>query len=242
MRCRYRITGIFAVVAVSGWLTLVSGQQPAESQAPAAVQKAVEGKSGSGQAADGKTDEKKKELYGNMPEDLEPFRDFVAEPYHKYFVPSDAAVAFWGPGRDKPEPEVETVKLGLLAPIERSHEVYMGRPIRNAMQIATSPFDPTGNNPRLVAFRKHYQERFGEPPNAYAAHSYDGTQMVIEAIRRAGLNRYRIRDVLSEMRHWDGVTGEIIMDDVYTNRRPVCVATVKHGEFVYGLTKVDRLF
>ncbi len=458
MRYRTRIVSILVAVVLGCWLTLASGQQPAPAQESAV------GKADPGQGADKKTDDKKKELYGNMPEDLEPFRDFVTEPYHKYFVPSDAAIAFWGPGRDKPEPDVDTVKLGLLAPIERSHEIYMGRPIRNGMQmaiddanaaggykgkpfsmvtrndaglwgasaneiisftyddkvwavvgtvdganshiairvalrtdlpimnvadldptlmetripwvfrvvpddrqmaytiayyvykqlglqkvailrannrygrfgvaqfrkssirlgkpapievnyelnydkvnteflsqverlqkaepdavilwadpepagllvksmreagmkipvvaceriinpaflkaagsaaegvIATSPFNPTDKNPRLVEFTKRYQERFGEPPNAYAAHSYDGTQMVIEAIRKVGLNRYRIRDVLSEMRHWDGVTGEIIMDDVYTNRRPVCVATVKDGKFVYGLTKVDRLF
>ncbi len=464
MKCQTRIVCIMAAVMLGGWLTSVSGQQTAGSQQAAGAQKSVDNKTGSGKASDNKTDEKKKELYGNMPEDLEPFRDFVNEPYHKYFVPSDAAIAFWGPGRDKPEPDVETVKLGLLAPIERSHEVYMGRPIRNGMQmaiddanaaggykgkpfsmvtrndaglwgasaneiisftyddnvwavigtvdganshiairvalrtdlpimnvadldptlmetripwvfrvvpddrqmaytiayyvykqlglhkvailrannrygrfgvaqfrkssirlgkpapievnyelnydkvnmefltqmerlqkaepdavilwadpepagllvksmreagmnipvvaceriinpaflraagkaaegvIATSPFNPMDSNPRLVQFTKRYQERFGEPPNAYAAHSYDGTQMVIEAIRKAGLNRYRIRDVLADMRHWDGVTGEIIMDDVYTNRRPVCVATVKDGKFVYGLTKVDRLF
>lgn len=35
---------------------------------------------------------KKKEMYGNMPEDLEPFGKFVKEPYKKYFVPSDAAI------------------------------------------------------------------------------------------------------------------------------------------------------
>jgi branched-chain amino acid transport system substrate-binding protein len=108
--------------------------------------------------------------------------------------------------------------------------------------LATSPFNPDAANPKLIEFKKRYQARFGEPPNAYAAHSYDGTQMVIEAIRRAGLNRYLIRDALEEMRHWDGVTGEINMDDVYTNRRPVCMAVVKDGKFVYGVTKVDHLF
>ena len=79
-----------------------------------------------------------------MPEDLEPFRDFVKEPYHKYFVPSDAAIAFWGPGRDKPEPEVATVKLGLLAPLERSHETYMGRPILNGMRMAIDEANAAG--------------------------------------------------------------------------------------------------
>jgi ABC-type branched-subunit amino acid transport system substrate-binding protein len=108
--------------------------------------------------------------------------------------------------------------------------------------IATSPFDPDSDNPNLAAFKKRYQEKFGAPPDAYAAHSYDGTQMVIEAIRKAGLNRYRIRDALAAMTRWEGVTGEIVMDDVFTNRRPVCVATVKGGRFVYGTPRFDHLF
>ncbi len=408
--------------------------------------------------------EKKKELYGNMPEDLEPYRDFARDPYKKYFVPSDSAITFWGPGRDKPEPDVEKVMLGLMAPVERSHETYIGRSMLNATRmaldeanaaggykgkpfdvivrndsglwgasanevvsftyddqvwailgtvdganshiairvalrtdvpmvnvadldpslmetripwvfrvipddrqmaytiayyvykqlglqkvailrannrygrfgvaqfrkssirlgkpapieinyeinyekvnpdftaqldrldktqpdavvlwadpqpaawlvkkmreagmkmpivaceriisqnflaiageaaegvIATSPFNPDADNPRLVAFRTRYQTRFGAPPDAYAAHAYDGTQMVIEAIRKAGLNRYRIRDALAAMNRWDGVTGEIVMDDVFTNRRPVCVATIKGGRFVYGTPSFEHLF
>jgi branched-chain amino acid transport system substrate-binding protein len=410
------------------------------------------------------SDGNKKELYGNMPEDLEPYRDFAKEPYHKYFVPSDAAITFWGPGRDKPDPDVDKVLIGMMAPVERSHETYIGRSMLNATRmaldeanaaggykgkpfdiivrndsglwgasanevvsfsyddnvwailgtvdganshiairvalrtdipmvnvadldptlmetripwvfrvipddrqmaytiayyvykqlglqkvailrannrygrfgvaqfrkssirlgkpapievnyeinyenvnpdftaqierlqkaqpdavilwadpqpaawlvrkmreagmkipvvaceriispsflqiageaaegvIATSPFNPDSDSPKLVAFKKHYQEKFGAPPDAYAAHSYDGAGMLIEAIRKAGLNRYRIRDALAEMTRWEGVTGEIVMDDVFTNRRPVCVATVKGGRFVYGTPHFEHLF
>ena len=66
--------------------------------------------------------------------------------------------------------------------------------------------------------------------------------MTLEAIKKAGLNRYRIRDAMEATRHWQGITGEINMDDVYTNRRAVTVATVKDGKFVFGIPKVDRLF
>ena len=463
MKGQSRILWVFAAVLIGGWLVL-AGDEVAGASPQTAAQVPADAKTNSTQPGDKSADGKKKELYGNMPEDLEPFRDFVKEPYHKYFVPSDAAIAFWGPGREKPEPEVATVKLGLLAPLERSHETYMGRPIFSGMRmavdeanaaggykgkpfeivtrndaglwgasaneivsftyedqvwavigtvdganshiairvalrtdlpmmnvadldptlmetripwifrvipddrqmaytiayyvykqlglqkvailrannrygrfgvaqfrkssirlgkpapievnyelnydklnldflgqverlqkaqpdavilwadpepagllvkkmrevgmnipvvaceriinpaflkaagkaaegvIATSPYNPDEDNPRLATFKRRYQEMFGETPDVYAAHSYDGTQMVIEAIRKAGLNRYRIRDTLAAMRRWDGVTGEIVMDDVYTNRRSVCAAMVKDGKFVYGIAKVDRLF
>jgi branched-chain amino acid transport system substrate-binding protein len=407
---------------------------------------------------------KKKELYGNMPEDLEPYSRFVKDPYKKYFVPSDSAITFWGPGRDKPEPDVPTVKIGLLAPLQRSHETYMGRSIKMGTElaieeanaaggykgkpfelvvrndaglwgasanelvsftyedkvwavigtvdganshiairvalrtdlpmmnvadldptlmetripwvfrvipddrqmaytlayyvykqlglekvailrannrygrfgvaqfrkgsvrlskpapieinyeinyekinvdfeaqmerllrakpdgvilwadpepagqlvkrireaglnipvvacerivqpsflkaagdaaegvVATYPYNPDSDNPRLLEFKKLFQQKYGEAPDAYAVHAYDGTQVTLEAIKRAGLNRYRIRDAMEAMRHWQGITGEINMDDVYTNRRPVTVATVKDGKFVFGIPKMDHLF
>jgi branched-chain amino acid transport system substrate-binding protein len=407
---------------------------------------------------------KKKELYGNVPEDLEPFGTFVEKPYHRYFVASDAAITFWGPGREKPDPDVPTVKIGLLAPLERTHETYMGISIKRGSElaiaeanaqggykgkpfelvarndnglwgasaneivtftyddkvwavigtvdganthiairvalrtdmpimniadldptlmetnipwvfrvipddrqmaytiayyvykqlglgkvailrannrygrfgvarfrkgsirlgkaapveinyeinyekvnmdftaqmerllkaepdgvilwadcepaaylvkkmrevglkipivacervvrpeflkiagpaaegvVATYPYNPDSDNPRLGVFKEKFQERYCEPPDAYAAHAYDGTQLVIEAIKKAGLNRYKIRDELEATRHWQGITGEINMDDVYTNRRPVTVATVKDGKFVFGIPKLDRVF
>jgi len=407
---------------------------------------------------------KKKELYGNMPEDLEPFGKFVKAPYKKFFVPSDAAITFWGPGREKPEPEVDTVKIGLLAPVERSHEAYMGRSILNGMLlaleeanaaggykgkpfeavvkndsglwgasaneiisftyeekvwavigtvdganshiairvalrtdipmmnvadldptlmetripwvfrnvqddrqmtytiayyvykqlglnkvailrannrygrfgvaqfrkasirlskpapievnyeinydqvnmdfitqmsrlkdanpdgiilwadpvpagilikkiremgmtipvvacerilnpafireagpaaegvVATSPFNPESESPKFVEFKKKYKAHFAADPDMYAAYSYDGTNMVVDAIHQAGLNRYRIRDAMTLQQDWVGATGICHYDDVFTNRTPVTVATVKNGKWVYGIPKLEHVF
>ena len=66
--------------------------------------------------------------------------------------------------------------------------------------------------------------------------------MVIRAIRKAGLNRYRIRDALAEMDRYPGVTGEIVMDEVHADRGPVTMATVRNGRWVYNEPKVDGVF
>jgi ABC-type branched-subunit amino acid transport system substrate-binding protein len=404
--------------------------------------------------------------YGNTPEDLRPYNRFVRKPYKQFFVsPPDNPIEFFGPGRDKPEPDVKTVKIGLLAPLERTHEDYMGRPMLWATQmaideanaaggykgkpfelivrndnglwgasaneiaafsyqdkvwaiigsvdganthiairvalktevpmmnvsdtdptlmetkipwvfrniaddrqmtytiayyvykqlgyrrvailrtnnrygrfgvgefrassirlgkpapieinyevhfknvnpdftiqmeriekvrpeavllwadaeaagyivkemrkrglnmpifasdrvvnptflkiageaaegvVATYPYNPDDtDNEKLVAFKQCYKERFGIEPDAYAAHAYDGTNMVIDAIRKAGLNRYRIRDELAKMKRYQGVTGEIMMDDVYSDRSSCAIATVRNGKFVFGEPKIARLF
>ena len=108
--------------------------------------------------------------------------------------------------------------------------------------VATYPFDPESKNPKYIDFARRFEERFHHKPDCYAVHSYDGTIMTVEAIRRAGLNRYRIRDAMAEMSHWDGVSGPIDLDLALTNRRPVTVASVKGGKFVFGVPKMNRTF
>lgn len=108
--------------------------------------------------------------------------------------------------------------------------------------VATYPYNPDADIPALKAFKRDYRERFGIDPDTYAAHSYDGTNMVIDAIRSAGLNRYRIRDALAEMKVYSGVTGEIPFDDVYSDRGPIVMTTVRGGKFVFDEPKPERVF
>jgi branched-chain amino acid transport system substrate-binding protein len=108
--------------------------------------------------------------------------------------------------------------------------------------IAVYPFDPEAKNPKYADFRKRYEERYHRAPDCYAVHSYDGTWITVEAIRKAGLNRYRIRDAVAERSHWDGASGPIDYDEALTNRRPVIPASVQDGRFVFGLPKMDRTF
>ncbi len=58
-----------------------------------------------------------------------------------------------------------------------------------------------------------------DEPDTYAAHAYDGMNMLIWAIQVAGLNRAKIRDVLAyRFKPWPGVTGDIpfgaALDDI----------------------------
>ena len=44
---------------------------------------------------------------------------------------------------------------------------------------------------------RRIRKKFNEEPETYAAHAYDGMNMLIWAIQVAGLNRAKIRDVLA---------------------------------------------
>lgn len=62
-----------------------------------------------------------------------------------------------------------------------------------------------------------------------AAHAYDAARLLIAAIRKAGLNRARIRDAVQELSPWPGVSGEIRWDNLGQNARPVRLGTVRGG-------------
>jgi ABC-type branched-subunit amino acid transport system substrate-binding protein len=108
--------------------------------------------------------------------------------------------------------------------------------------VASVPYNPDADIIQLRDFKDLYREHHGKDPGVYAAHAYDGAQMVVGAIRKGGLNRYRIRDALAEITTYQGVTGEIKMDNVHADRGPVTLATVRDGGWIYNEPKVARVF
>jgi branched-chain amino acid transport system substrate-binding protein len=93
--------------------------------------------------------------------------------------------------------------------------------------ICAFPWNPHRQDPLLDGFRERFRKRFGTEPDTYAAHGFDGMNMLIWGIQVAGLNRAKIRDVLAYLPDaWPGVTGEIVMSaclddvgDVYLGKR-----------------------
>ncbi len=99
---------------------------------------------------------------------------------------------------------------------------------------AAATFDPTRDDPVWVGFRERYRARWGEEPDSYAAHAYDGTNLIVAAVRKAGLNRVRIRDALAAVERYHGVTGEIVFDNTFNDVGKVPLARVESGAFHYG--------
>ncbi len=93
------------------------------------------------------------------------------------------------------------------------------------------PYNPESTDPIYVQFCQDFRERFGEEPETYAAHAYDGMNMIIKAIEEAGLNRALIRDSLAAMTTYHGVTGIKENDAVFSNRSPAYLAILEDGKF-----------
>jgi ABC-type branched-subunit amino acid transport system substrate-binding protein len=96
--------------------------------------------------------------------------------------------------------------------------------------ICTSPWNPKSKNNRLTEFRNAFWNRFGEEAETFAAHAYDGMNMLIWAVQVAGLNRAKIRDVLAyRFRPWKGVTGDIMLSSCLDDVGDVYLAKRENG-------------
>ena len=98
---------------------------------------------------------------------------------------------------------------------------------------------------RLAALHEAESVLFPSPLEAvpdgfsdYAAiYAYDATNLVIAAIRKAGLNRVRIRDAIQEMSPYNGASGVIEFDGLGRNTGSVGLATVHEGRITTVKTR-----
>lgn len=94
-------------------------------------------------------------------------------------------------------------------------------------------FNPARSDTAWVDFVRRFRARYGESPDIYAAYGYDGANLMIEAIRKAGPNRYRVRDYLASLESWEGVTGHMIFDGRWDNIVPISIARFRQGAWQF---------
>jgi branched-chain amino acid transport system substrate-binding protein len=101
--------------------------------------------------------------------------------------------------------------------------VYGSLMIMNENELSASDFGvydntvsvPSGNwtGKENISFRKEFQKTFKKIPGMVASYSYDGMNVLIEAVRKAGSNDLDvIRKTLADI-HFNGATGPIQFDN-----------------------------
>jgi branched-chain amino acid transport system substrate-binding protein len=148
------------------------------------------------------------------------------------------AVVLWG----------NALELGLI--LNRMRELGMDYPVftsdrgvnplfietagENANGIVTTcQYNPKADSPALETFQEKYKKRFGQEADVFAAHAYDGMNITIDAINKVGLNRYLIRDELTGLKNYDGITGEILFDASWNDVGRIFMAEIKDGEYIF---------
>ena len=156
------------------------------------------------------------------------------------------AVLVWGDVEEVGIAVRQMREMGLQQPVFGSDRLVSDEFLKIAGRaaeglVATYLYDPTSGDPILEDFSRRYRERFGEEPETFAAHAYDGMKIMIEAVRRGGLNRVKIRDELTGLRNYRGVTGDIIFDERWDDIGPIWMAEVRDGRFHFFSSPLEPL-
>lgn len=149
------------------------------------------------------------------------------------------AILIWGNAKESGLILQQIRELGMGQPVYGSDRMVNPEFLNIAGNLAegivtTCQYNPDSDNPKLKAFKADYIKRFGQEPDVFAAYAYDGMNILIEAIRKAGLNRVLIRDILTDMKTfqgYQGVTGKITFDATWNNISPIYMAEVVNGKF-----------
>jgi branched-chain amino acid transport system substrate-binding protein len=149
------------------------------------------------------------------------------------------AIVHWGDAREGALILNQMRRMGMNQPYFCSDRCVQEEFVRLAGDnaegaICTYPWNPARRDPKLEAFRQAFRERFGEESETYAAHAYDGMNMLIWSIQAAGLNRAKIRDLLAYLpAPWPGVTGDIPLSAALDDVGDVFLARREKGRWNY---------
>lgn len=167
--------------------------------------------------------------------------DFTAQ-IERVKKTSPDAILVWGNAKESALILKQLRELGMNQPVYGSDRMVNEIFLKTAGDLAegiitTCQYNPESNDPKFRAFKENYTKRFGQDPDVFAAHAYDGMNLIIEAIKKAGLNRALIRDVLTDLKTfqgYQGVTGPIVFDGSWNNIRPIYLAKVSNGKFHFS--------
>jgi len=107
---------------------------------------------------------------------------------------------------------------------------------------AVYPYDPSRSDPAWLDFVARYEARYHEKPDHFAALAYDQMRILLDAICRAGLNKGRIRDALTGLTSYKGVTGDMVFDPNCKNIAPMFLGHVHDSQITYRRITMEKAY
>lgn len=95
----------------------------------------------------------------------------------------------------------------------------------------TAHFSPKSEEKDVQDFLAAYREKYNAEADSFAALSFDATNLLIDAIERAGsTNREAVAKAIAETTSFDGVTGTFSIDKDHNPVKPVTMIKLTNGE------------
>jgi branched-chain amino acid transport system substrate-binding protein len=139
-------------------------------------------------------------------------------------------------------------QLGMDVPLFQSHGFGNIKYAEAAGDAAEGIIFPCGrllvadelpaSNPQkafLVEYANEYRSKFGEEASTFGGHAYDAITIVIEAIKKGGADRDKIRDEIEKIKNFPGTGGVFNFSAADHNglgMDSIVMLTVKDGKFV----------
>jgi ABC-type branched-subunit amino acid transport system substrate-binding protein len=136
-------------------------------------------------------------------------------------------------------------EMGMKQPVFGGHRtlgldlVKLAGPAAEGFQ-AVYPYNPNMPDPAWLAFKNHYEAKYHEVPDHWAALAYDQTNILLQSICAAGLNRAMIRDALYGTTSYTGVTGAMEFDPNDKQIRNMYLGTVHEGQIDYRKVSMQK--
>jgi branched-chain amino acid transport system substrate-binding protein len=136
-------------------------------------------------------------------------------------------------------------ELGMKQRVFGSHRTIGEQLLKDAGAAAEGmqavfPYDPTREDTRWKEFNQAFETAYQVKADQFAALAYDAMQVLLNSICQAGLNRGRIRDALTAVQDYNGVTGQMIFDTNCKNVAPMYLASVVKGKIEYRRTSMEK--
>lgn len=115
-------------------------------------------------------------------------------------------------------------QLGLTAPVYQSHgignQVFLDTAGDSAnglkaalgrMLVADELPENDPQKPVVTKFIADYKAKYNQNPSTFAGHAYDGFMIAVEALKKAGTDKAKLRDSLEGISNWPGISGVFTM-------------------------------
>lgn len=87
------------------------------------------------------------------------------------------------------------------------------------------------DNPVYAKMAKKYKDATGRAPDVFAAQSYDGTRILVDALKKAGTDDAAALQKAIRSAHYSGAVGDITFDEKGQNVRTIHLGKVKNGKW-----------
>lgn len=134
----------------------------------------------------------------------------------------------------------QATELGMITPFFSTQAILGGQEFfdiagesANGLLIAAPEFDIESNKTTITHFRESYQQKYNATGEIYGARSYDALHILADAIIDCGDPKAEcVKEYLSNLKDYDGVSGKISFDENGDVVRPFELKQVRDGKII----------